>query len=48
MLNANNCWHFNIYDHDKFRSQELNMKKSFILIELVVVNLCSVQKTNEC
>ena len=21
MLNANNCWHFNIYDLDKFRAQ---------------------------
>ena len=20
-LNANNCWHFNIYEHDKFHAQ---------------------------
>ena len=34
MLNANNCWHFNIYEQDKFHAQltEFSMKKSFITL----------------
>ena len=27
-LNANSCWHFNIYEQEKFYAQELNKKSS--------------------
>ena len=27
--NANNCWQFNIYEHDKFRAQLFEHEKSF-------------------
>ena len=30
MLNANNCWHFNIYEHDKFHVELRLASKSFI------------------
>ena len=31
MFNANNCWHFNIYEQEKTScSAELSIKKSFI------------------
>ena len=29
-MHANNCWHFNIYGHDKFRAQLSWVWKSFI------------------
>ena len=29
-LNANNCWHFNIYEQDKFRAQLSEDEKCFI------------------
>ena len=34
-LNANNCWHFNIYEHDKFRAQFYNLRAWLLMFEIL-------------